>query len=151
MDQANVAKKQLPEKKNIYVNGRGQIVDMLKILPLKERSKLLALIKTRNPTLANDLAEDSLGFDNLADLKDDSWKILMSAIHSQVLGVALKGVDRNFQRRILSLAPDRAYAESAYNAMMLRLPQERQDIERAQSRVVQSLNRMLKDRKITLI
>jgi flagellar motor switch protein FliG len=70
---------QAAEKKSYYVNGRGQIVEMLKLLTLKERSKLLNLIKARNPTMANELAEDSLGFENLVDLKDDSWRILMSS------------------------------------------------------------------------
>lgn len=137
--------------KSYYVNGRGQIIEMLKLLTFSERNRILAHIKLKNPSLAVELAEDSLGFDNLTDLKNDSWRILLNSLNPQVLGVAIKSLDKTSQRKILSLAPDRHFAETAYNAMLMKLPQERHDIGRAQSRVIQTLNRLLKERKITLI
>lgn len=140
-----------PAEKSYYVNGRAQIVEMLKLLSFNERNRILGHIKIKNPSLAAELAEDSLGFDNLIDLKNESWRILLNSLNPQVLGVAIKSLDKSSQRKILSLAPDRHFAETAYNAMLMKLPQERHDIGRAQSRVIQTLNRLLKERKIALL
>ena len=47
---------------NIYINGKGQIIEMLKIMPMAEKMKLLKNIGLRNAPMARELSEESLSF-----------------------------------------------------------------------------------------
>lgn len=123
---------------NIFINGRAQIIEMLQIMPLAEKEKLLRNIRARNPQLAQELMVQSLTFEQISRLEDNELMTLIEAVKPVVWGVALKGQKSEFQRRILSLAP-RKYAEEAYGYLSATLQNEKRDVKRAQSKLIEIL------------
>lgn len=141
----------MTEQKNsmtegVFLNGKAQIIEMLQYMSASERETLLQNIRKRNPQLAEELMEKSLTFSHLGELSDAELSMIFGQINAPILGIALKGTSRDFQRRLLSLAP-RDYAERAYSIMMTPLQNEKTDIKRAQSKIVSSLAGMLKSRR----
>tara|TARA_R110000868_G_scaffold99206_3_gene273156 strand:- start:7320 stop:7727 length:408 start_codon:yes stop_codon:yes gene_type:complete len=123
---------------SVFINGRAQIIEMLQIMPAAEKEKLLKNIRARNPQMAQELMVQSLTFDQVARLGDDDLIALIEAVRPVVWGVALKGQKSEFQRRVLSLAP-RGYAEEAYGFLTATLQNEKRDVKRAQSKIIEIL------------
>ncbi|MBT3981328.1 MAG: hypothetical protein HOE90_08235 [Bacteriovoracaceae bacterium] len=138
------------KKEGYYINGRAQVVELLKFLPDAEKAKLLKSIRLRNPTLAMELSEESINFECIARISDDDIKQLLRYVSPTILGVALKGMDPGLQRRILSI-PARSYAENAYTTMLTPINNESRDCKRAQNKVMQIINKLARDRKINII
>ncbi len=123
---------------SVFINGRAQIIEMLQIMPTAEKEKLLKNIRARNPQMAQELMVQSLTFDQVSRLGDDDLLALVEAVRPVVWGVALKGQKPEFQRRVLSLAP-RTYAEEAYGFLTATLQNEKRDVKRAQSKIIEIL------------
>ena len=134
---------------SIFLNGKAQIIEMLEFMSGEEKARLLANIKHRNPALALELQEKSLTFNDLDKLNDQEIRIFFSSIKPQILGVALKEVDVNFQRRVLSLAP-REYAETAYEILVKPIRDSRAIAKKAQNKIVSILIGMSKRGQIQL-
>ncbi len=126
----------------VFLNGKKQIIEMLKFMQPEERDTLLKNIKMRNPQMARELIAESINFSDLNRLRNEDLVIIFKYIQPEILGMALKTVSQDFQRRVLSLAP-RPYAEQAFS--ILSTPMNRpKDVERAQEKIVSvlaSLNR----------
>lgn len=133
----------------IFLNGKAQIVEMLQIMDAGSKEKLLRNIRMRNPAMANELAEQSLTFDDLDNLDDNDIINLYSYIKAPVLGVALKNVKTEFQRRVLGLAP-RAYAEEAFSVMNKDLRDEKTMIKKAQQKVIDTLVSLSRRGRVSL-
>ena len=52
----------------IFINGKAQIIDMLKYMQEDERTTLLKNIQARNPQLAKELYAESISFDTIYSL-----------------------------------------------------------------------------------
>ena len=75
----------------IFVNGRPKLVEMLRIMPLEEKTKLLESIESKNPNLAHELWNQSISFEQMVNLTPDELKSLLGEnVAPSVLGVALK-------------------------------------------------------------
>lgn len=134
----------------IFINGRGQIVEMLKYMNPTERATLLKNIKHRNPALAKELYSESITFETIYSLDEVDMGQIFQFIKAPIFGVALKKAPKAFQRTVLSLAP-RAYAEEAYNYLIRDLgSNEVRDIERAQKRVSDTIAALNNRGRITL-
>ncbi|MDD0854536.1 FliG C-terminal domain-containing protein [Halobacteriovorax sp. GB3] len=133
----------------IFINGKQQVIDMLQFMTEEERMVLVKNIYNRNPQLANELFEKSLKFESIASLTNDDLQRLLGYTNAQVMGVALKGVPQNLQRRVLSLA-QRSYAEEAFKVMNSTLRNEARDVTRAQDRIVSTLISLSKKKVIKL-
>ena len=94
----------------IFLNGRAQIIEMLRIMDPVDRDTLLKNVRKRNPAMANELLEQSITIDHLTLLADPEIQLLFGHFPATILGVAMKGLSQELQRRLLSLAP-RQYAE----------------------------------------
>lgn len=97
-----------------YVNGKGQIVDLLRMMSPNDKKRLLTNMNKRNPQLAQELSEQGIGMNNIELLADEQIREIFHYVSPEVLGMALKLSNIDFQRRVLRLAP-RNYAQSAYN------------------------------------
>lgn len=133
---------------SVFINGKAQIIEMLKFMSPAERDKLIQNIRVRNSQLADELLEQSLTFSSLDELSDEDLSLIFNTISAPILGVALKGAGRNFQRRVLSLAP-RDYAEKAYEIMMTTISNEKRDVTRAQNKVISNLASVFKRRRMS--
>jgi flagellar motor switch protein FliG len=118
----------------VFLNGKAQILEMMPLLSPIERNKLIKNIRMKNPQLADELVENSITFKNILDLNDDTIQVILRYVKAPILGVALKSLTPDDQRKILCLC-EREYAEQAYKAMRARLSREIQDIEKACLRV----------------
>jgi flagellar motor switch protein FliG len=139
MSQENTNK----ENKGVYINGKAQIIELLKVMEGTEKEKLLRLISARNPAMARELQEKSFSFNNLMNLTDLQIKSTLNQLNAQIVGIAMKGCHPKLQKRILSLAP-RAYAEEAYETLLGPVRNEARDIERAQERILNVVLQVLR-------
>ena len=86
----------------------------------------------------------------MLELPDSTIERILTYIKAPILGVALKSLNVNGQRRILSLC-DRAYAEQAFKVMNTRLSNEARDIDRACARVKAVITALVKKKIISLL
>lgn len=134
----------MSEENKIFINGKSQAISMLKLLTREERNRILSQIKIKNPTLAVELNNNCVCFNDIEHLSDHALISLMDKTRPQVVGLAIKNSSVDFQKRILKIAP-RDYAEEAYQ--ILRTPLEtgqKKLIERAQNKILASLSSHLK-------
>lgn len=131
----------------IFINGKAQIIEMLQFMPRDERTKLLVNLKLRNPQLAEELTEQCFTFSDLDSLSDQELSMIFRYITAPILGMALKNIERNFQRRLLSLA-GREYAEEAFRVLKNSYATEKRDIKRAQNKIVEVLVSLKKKKQI---
>jgi len=134
---------------SIFINGKAQIIEMLQHMPREERSRLLKNLKLRNPQLAEELTEQCFTFSDLDNLADNDLQMIFQYITAPILGMALKNIERSFQRRLLSLA-GRDYAEEAFRVLKTPYSTEKRDIKRAQNKIVEILVSLKKRRQISL-
>jgi flagellar motor switch protein FliG len=133
----------------IFINGKAQIIEMLQHMPREERSRLLKNLKIRNPQLADELTEQCFTFSDLDNLSDNDLQMIFQYITAPILGMALKNIERAFQRRLLSLAT-RDYAEEAFRVLKTNYSTEKRDVKRAQSKIIEVLVSLKKRRQINL-
>lgn len=123
------------QKGGTFINGKEQVIEILRLLSPEEKAKLLSNIGHRNPAMARELSEKCLSFDNLKQLSDAELKRVMSAINPKIIGVALKGCDIEFQRRTLAVI-SRDLAEEAFEVLTASLANERSTVPRAQDKLL---------------
>jgi len=121
-------------KRDIFINGRAKAFEIIQMLNETEKVNILKKIQLKNPKLAEELMENSYSFKDIAKLKDSEITNIFAKIPPQVFGVALRNLNIEFQRRVLTLAP-RKYAESAYDTLISHLGDENIHIKRARNRV----------------
>ena len=122
----------------VFINGKAQIIEMLQHMPREERAKLLKNLKARNPQLAEELSEQCFTFSDLDNLSDFELRTIFQSVTAPVLGMALKNVEKKFQRRLLSLA-DRKYAEETFRVLSTNYNNEKRDTKRAQTKIIEIL------------
>ncbi len=123
------------ENGGIYINGKGQVVELLRKMDAASKSKLLKNIRLRNPSLAKELTESCISFESIWDLDDESLKTVVSQIKPAILGLALSLVHVKNQRRALSLV-SRDMALKAFEIMQKDLTGNRNDCYRAQNQIL---------------
>jgi flagellar motor switch protein FliG len=131
----------------IFINGKAQIIEMLQHMPREERAKLLKNLKIKNPQLAEELSESCFTFNDLDSLTDYELQMIFNYISAPILGMALKNIERNFQRRLLSLAT-REYAEEAFKVMKTPYSNEKRDSKRAQNKIIETLSSLKKRKQV---
>ncbi len=132
-----------------FINGKAQIIEMLQHMNRDERARLLKNIKIRNPQLADELTEQCFTFSDLDNLADSELQVVFNYISAPILGMALKNIERTFQRRLLSLAT-REYAEEAFRVLKTSYSSEKRDIKRAQNKIIEVLVTLKRRRQIDL-
>lgn len=137
------------QETGVFINGKAQIIEMLKFMSADERERLIANIRIKNPTLANELMSQSLTFDHIGKLNEHELNIMFQYVSAPIFGVALKNVEQSVQRRMLSIAP-RAYAEEAYKIMITPINSEKRDITRAQNKILSILVSLSRRKQINL-
>lgn len=140
---------QQTEPQGVFLNGKAQIIEMLQFMNEAEKSTLIKNIRMRNPQLANELLENSLTFEHLNRLEDLEISTIFRYVQAPILGMALKNVSREFQKRILTLAP-REYAEEAFHIMTAPMNNEIRTTQKAQDKIVSVLSSLVKRNQITL-
>jgi len=133
----------------IFLNGKNQIIEMLKHMPQNEKERLLKNLKHRNPQLADELMHQSFQFEDLHKMTDIELKAVFHHVTAPIVGIAIRNVSVEFQKRVLSLSP-RTYAEDAYEYMTRRMSNEARDIKRAQNKILEILVPVLKKTRVSV-
>ena len=98
--------------------------------------------------MARELIAESISFNDLNRLRNEDLAIIFKYIQPAILGLALKTVYEELQRRVLSLAP-RPYAEQAFSILSTPMNRPR-DVERAQEKIVNVLSSLNRKNQIDL-
>ncbi|MDH4467838.1 MAG: FliG C-terminal domain-containing protein [Bacteriovoracaceae bacterium] len=86
---------------DIIINGRAQVIELLKLLPDENKLKILTIVKQKNPKLAKELLMYTVTFDTFMGLNDSSLEIVLPYISNKILALSLKSIKNDFQRKIL--------------------------------------------------
>ncbi len=135
-------------EKGYFINGKAQAIEMLQYMTPEEREKILSIIKTRNPQLASELMEKSISFANITQIQDEDFRYIFHFITAPIMGMAIKTLPKETQRKILKLAP-RNYAEEAFKVMTTALSNEADKIKRSQEKVASLMGTLIKRGQIT--
>jgi flagellar motor switch protein FliG len=90
------------EKNDIVINGRAQVVEILKRLPEEHKNKIIRSLKNRDSSLAHELSWQTLTFEGITQSKDLQLKALLEYISSPVIAIALKDQDISVQKKFLN-------------------------------------------------
>ena len=120
----------------IFINGKGQVIELLQQMNAIDKAKLLKNLRLRNPTLAKELTESCISFESIWDLDESGLKTVVSQVQPAVLGLALSLVNVKNQRRALALLP-RESAVRAFEIMQKDLSSNRSECNRAQHKILE--------------
>lgn len=120
----------------IFINGKGQVIELLQKMSGPDKARLLKNLKARNPVLAKELTESCISFDSLWDLDDQGLKTLLSQVQPAILGLALSLVHVKNQRRALSMI-SREMAMKAFDILQKDLTSNRNECMRAQNKILE--------------
>ena len=131
----------------VFLNGKAQIVEMLKVMNGKERTTLLNNLRIKNPQLADELAERSITLEVIRDLSLPDMTSLFENILPQIMGLALRDMEESLQRKVLSMAP-RDYAEKAFEIMITPLSGDiATKVTKAQNKVLTVLSSIARKKR----
>ncbi|MBY5991994.1 FliG C-terminal domain-containing protein [Ferrimonas balearica] len=94
------------ERSHTRVTGVRQVAGILNRFD-GDRSQLMEMIKLHDRTLAVEVEENMFDFIILARQNDDTLQLLLQEVPQDVLALAMKGLDSEFKRRLLSALPKR--------------------------------------------
>lgn len=120
----------------IFINGKNQVIELLRQMDAADKAKLLKNLRLRNPALAKELTESCISFESIWDLDDSGLKTVVSQVQPAILGLALSLVAVKNQRRALGLIP-REMALKAFDIMQKDLSGNRNECLRAQQKVLE--------------
>lgn len=134
-------KKNAEPKSATYLDGRKQVIDLLRYLPQDEKNKLLKNLKIKNPEVANSLIEEGISYGQVEGLSDERIQILMKYITPQLFGMALKNSSRKLIQRVLTLA-ERDYAEISYDILISFVDDAPKKSKMAQDKIINTAIRL---------
>jgi flagellar motor switch protein FliG len=86
---------------DVIINGRAQVIELLKKLPIENKEKILQNVRQKNPKLAKELSMYTVTFETFTEIEEDKLIIVLPYISNKILSLALKSTDQNLQRKIL--------------------------------------------------
>lgn len=138
-----------PNEKGLFINGKVKAFEILKRLGEKERTDLLKKIGIKNARLAEELSDNSYNFSQICKLSDHNLKMIFTNIPAGIFGIAIRNLERDFQKRALTLAP-RSFAEKAYETLSMDLTDEQINIQRAQSKISEIMLTLIKNKEMVI-
>ena len=121
--------------KSSMVGGEKTAADILNFMDSSIEGKVMEQVHTENEELANRIEDLMFVFDNLRDLDDRSIQTLLREISTDLLTLALKGVDEEFQQKFLKNMSSRA-AEMLVEDMEAKGPVKLSEVEAAQKEIL---------------
>jgi flagellar motor switch protein FliG len=138
-----------PGQKGVYLNGRKQVIDLLRALDPEMKNTLLKNMSMRNSQLTRDLENNSLSFSSLTDLNRKDLSRLFEMIDPTLIGLALYYTSRTFQKQVLG-SISKTRATKAFGILQQDLHNKTDQINRAQEKVLQVAIELRKRRLINI-
>ena len=117
------------------VGGEKTAADILNFIDTSIESKLMEQVRTENEELANRIQDLMFVFDNLRDVDDRGIQTMLREISTDLLTLALKGIDEDFQQKFLKNMSSRA-AEMLVEDMESKGPVKLSEVEGAQKEIL---------------
>ena len=121
--------------KSSMVGGEKTAADILNFMDSSIEGKVMEQVRTENEELATRIEDLMFVFDNLRELDDRSIQTLLREISTDLLTLALKGVDEEFQQKFLKNMSSRA-AEMLVEDMEAKGPVKLSEVEAAQKEIL---------------
>ncbi|MFT5218333.1 MAG: flagellar motor switch protein FliG [Planctomycetota bacterium] len=121
--------------KSSMVGGEKTAADILNLLETPIESKLMEEVREKNEELATRIEDLMFVFDNLREVDDRGIQTMMREVSTDLLSLALKGIDEDFQKKFLKNMSSRA-AEMLVEDMEAKGPVKLSDVEDAQKEIL---------------
>lgn len=135
--------------KSSMVGGEKTAADILNYMDAPLENKLMEQVKTENEDLAKKIEDLMFVFDNLRDVDDRGIQSMMREVSTDLLTLALKGVDDDFQQKFLRNMSSRA-AEMLVEDMEAKGPVKLSEVEAAQKEILATARRLEESGEIVL-
>lgn len=131
------------------VGGEKTAANILNFIDSSLEGKLMDQVKTENEDLAARIEDLMFVFDNLREIDDRSIQSLMREVSTELLTLALKGVDDEFQQKFLKNMSSRA-AEMLVEDMEAKGPVKLSEVETAQKEILTAARKLEESGEIIL-
>lgn len=121
--------------KSSMVGGEKTAADILNFMDTSVESTMMDQVRVENEELANRIQDLMFVFDNLRDVDDRGIQTMLREISTDLLTLALKGVDEDFQQKFLKNMSSRA-AEMLVEDMEAKGPVKLSEVEAAQKEIL---------------
>lgn len=138
-------------KKNeneIFIDGKNQAIQILQNLNHDERTRLLGLLKAKNPLMAQELEAKSFSFMDLLNTNDRSLQVILEYASAPVVAISISNLEFDNQKRVLKLL-NRSKAETAYKIFKSRRTSTI-EAEKAQLKILNIASELI-DRGIVIL
>jgi flagellar motor switch protein FliG len=121
--------------KSSMVGGERTAAEIVNFLESTIETPMMDQVRTENEELANRIQDLMFVFDNLREVDDRGIQTLLREVSTDLLTLALKGVDEEFQQKFLKNMSSRA-AEMLVEDMEARGPVRLSEVEAAQKEIL---------------
>ncbi len=135
--------------KSSMVGGDKTAANILNFIDTSIENKVMEQVRTENEDLATRIEEQMFVFDNLRDVDDRGVQTMMREISTDLLSLALKGVDEEMQQKFLNNMSSRA-AEMLVEDMEAKGPVKLSEVEAAQKEILAVARKLEESGEITL-
>jgi len=135
--------------KSSMVGGEKTAADILNYVDTSVEGRIMDQIRTENEDLAEKIADMMFVFDNLREVDDRGVQTMLREISTDLLTLALKGVDDEFQQKFLKNMSSRA-AEMLVDDMEAKGPVKLSEVEAAQKEILNVARRLEESGDIVL-
>lgn len=122
------------KQNGVFINGKEQVVELLKHLNEDERTRILKHIRIKNPTLGAELTSRSITINYLTEMNQRALNYISNFVQPEIMGLALKVCSVKEQRDIL-MKLEKSYAEKAYETMISAIRNQQQVAKKAEAKI----------------
>ncbi|MEM7563250.1 MAG: flagellar motor switch protein FliG, partial [Pseudomonadota bacterium] len=121
--------------KSSMVGGEKTAADILNFMETAIENQVMEQVRTENEDLATKIEDMMFVFDNLRDVDDRGVQTMMREVSTDLLSLALKGVDDEMQQKFLKNMSSRA-ADMLVEDMEAKGPVKLSEVEAAQKEIL---------------
>lgn len=133
---------------NKKIDGLKQAIEMLQGLDLSAQQSIIAEIARKDPELAIKLKQNLVTFDDLQYLTVTMMKRLLQDIDLEVLGLALKGANKELTEHLLNMFSTNMRRD--VEDILKGRPRPLSDVMEAQTKIMDVVHRLREKGEIVL-
>ena len=135
--------------KSSMVGGEKTAANILNLMDTVLENEVMEQVRTENEDLATRIEDMMFVFENLRDVDDRGVQTMMREVSTDLLSLALKGVDDEMKQKFLSNMSSRA-AEMLVEDMDAKGPVKLSEVEAAQKEILGIARKLEESGEITL-
>ena len=136
--------------KSSMVGGEKTAANILNFIDTAIEARVMEQVRTENEDLATRIEDQMFVFDNLRDVDDRGIQTMMREVSTDLLALALKGVDDDMQQKFLKNMSSRA-AEMLVEDMEAKGPVKLSEVESAQKEILAVARKLEESGEIVLM